>query len=329
MKKANESKFAISNLLILLIGSIVLLYTTYQTAQSYRLSTGGYYEGWIWAIIIGLSLAYLSFEFRKKLLIGNNSVSFLILAIYLCVAAISFTANFNIFYAGSVGRGKLNAKIQVLQAQLQFLKNNSFVAFEKNPDSIKSLRIAILFQIKDPGMPGWGDKTQQLSENLYQLGIPITRPSGTPEQVATSVDNQIDLLLSQKNERIKSSQDSIAYQISEFEKKAENAKKTENISDDKAVISDGTKLYNTLCAQIKSLLPKFSCETIISDADNIGRVTDSISSALEKPHEAILPALQSAILDLVLPLMIMLSTLGKTSKRTNFTFPDRTLPSKP
>ena len=302
-------------------------YTTLQTAKGFELSTGGSFQAWVWAILIGLTLSYLALELSTRLKRGSKSGAILIAIIYLFVAGFSFVANFNYFYSSTTRNQIENEHLEDIQDKLFNLKSNSFNATNKLPDKIRKLKVTIIYQLLDPISPDWGSKTQLIADTLGKyLGVTITKPSGTPKQKAESVSKQIDDLLKNRLDLVSDFKNSVNTNLNKFESDLKKVRTTEDKKDDAEQILKGLKLYNSICNESVNIISDksiFECEYLKSYKDEeIGQIQYSLKTALDRPKDAIIPFLQSAFLDLLLPFLIILSSLTK-KRKSDPSFPDR------
>lgn len=326
MTKQPTTKYAENEILILFIGIIVICYSTYQTARGFEANTGGLFQAWVWAILIGLSLSYLALELRKKLLQGNKPGALLMTFFYLFVATFSFIANFNTFYSGATKSETLNNQIDLLSNKLSTLKSQSYSYIDKVPEAVGKLQITLEKQILDPALPDWGPETQKIIDELSRiLGVPITKPSGKPIQKLTSVKIQIDELLRTHTAKTDTFKQRVNSDLDRIMQQFKSVKKEPNSASNIEIINEAKKTYNSICSDAIAFLPKdFQCSQLAGFNDEeIGQIQYTLKSALDNPMNALIPALQSALLDLVLPFMIFASTISKRTQKTTPQFPKR------
>jgi len=281
----------------------------------------------VWAVLIGLTLAYLALELDTKLRNNSKSGAVLIIVIYLFVASFSFVANFNYFYSSTIKEQLVNEHLDEIHNKLVSLRSVSFNATNKFPDKIKKLKITIYYQLLDKANPDWGPKTQLIADTLNKyLGVEITKPSGSPKQKAISVAQQIDALLDTRMSVITDFKNSVNAKISKFESDLKNIKKSENINVGRVVLSEGTNMHNDICNEALNFvgdLSIFDCKIVQSYKDEeVGQIQHSIKTALDRPKDAVVPFFQSAFLDLLLPFLIIISSASKY-KKIDPKFPDR------
>lgn len=328
MAQVKKSNSSFSESLILIIGLIVISYSTYQTAKGFETNTGGVLQAWVWAILIGLSLSYLALELRRKMLNGNKAGASIMLLCYLFVALFSFVANFNSFYSGELKDRILSDHIEIVENKLMKLKNDYSSSISKLPNSVQRMKITLKHQMLDPNLPDWGPETQKIINDLEEtLGVKITKPAGSPSQKFNAVSKQIDDLLATYTKDTNAFQSDIDLKVNAIVKRFKDVQVSFNLTETNSVLNEAEKLHNNICNKALTLIhdDMFKCELIISFHDReIGQIQYTIKSAQEHPMDAIMPALQSALLDLVLPFMILVSSSTKKVKMQPQRFPNRT-----
>ena len=334
-----------SDLIILLLGSLTLSYSTYQTAQGYKLAAGGLFQAWIYAIMILLALAYLLIQLRSNLKVGKINKGLLILIVYLVVACFSFAANFNAFYSNAMRKELLYDDLEILQSELTSLKTKAFVALDKthNADSLKEkvtlLKTTLINQILDKGASGFGSKSDTIARRISQLlGVELTKPAGTAQLIANSVSEQIDQLLADKIKSITQKSNDLEKKINtitdNIQFKVDSVKRTENTEDDYSVLEEGVKVYNNIGEEVTQTIHnlavfRFERKTFFNL--EIGKISHSFKSASSHKQDAIIAGIQSGFIDLLVPVLLFFSTVsysGNNSSNTSQRFPKRKEKSK-
>ncbi|MCX7096994.1 MAG: hypothetical protein NTV43_03695 [Methylococcales bacterium] len=315
MAQVKKSNSSFSESLILLIGIIVISYSTFQTAKGFETNTGGVLQAWVWAILIGLSLSYLALELRRKLLNGNKAGATIMVLCYLFVALFSFVANFNSFYSGEQKDRILSDHIDKVEKKIQELKTEYSRSTNELPNKVQRMKITLKHQMLDPNLPDWGVETQKIINDLEKvLGVKITKPAGTPEQKLSAVSTQIDDLLNTYTKKTNDFQSEIDSKVTDIERRFKDIQVNLNLAETNNLLNEAEKLHNNICNEALALIhnDNFKCDSISSSHDReIGQIQYTLKSAQENPMEAIMPALQSALLDLVLPFMILVSSSSR------------------
>ena len=173
--ESTKKDITIEDLLLVLIGIIGLSFTTYQTTKGYELDFGSFFHAFIFSVLIGLSLAYLVFRLRVAVLLQDGIKIFWILLIYLCVASLSFLANFNYFFSETMKQEIIYNDIEDLQNSFSRIQSKSAQALKKmqNIDELtekcNGLKSTLVIQITDKANPGWGNRAQIIVDSIQVL----------------------------------------------------------------------------------------------------------------------------------------------------------------
>lgn len=315
--------------LLVIIGVVVILYATLQTAKGFELQTGGKFQSWVFAIIIGLLLTYLSISLKSKIANSKFLHATLIGLIYLFVAFFSFSANFNSFYSSTIRESLLSKYIDSLEQKTNTLSIEIENSLKFVPNKVTQLQITMGSQILDIRNKGWGKKTDEIAAEFEKLvGVKLTKPSGKPDEIVIALNKQIRELMLQRDSSLSDFKRSYVSQIDYIENQLKNLKDTSSITYQKSKIKELQTKYNSLCSESVTRTRdtiNIKCSALDFEVDRIGQISHSFDHAFDHLQQATMPFFQSALLDLVLPLLIVFSTIfNRNGRKPNLEFPKRT-----
>lgn len=342
MAKRTSQYGIFTYLLLYLLAVLCIGYSTLQTAVGYELATGGKEKAWTISIIISICLMILNAQLWQNLSGRAFVKSWIVGVLYLAVASFSFSANFNAFFSEYMKKELLYDDLEKLQADLTAIKTQAVFALEKSHNAnkiredVQLLKTTLIEQILDPATPGYGTKAKKIVKDIEKiLGVELTIPAGSPLQLAKAFGQQIDKLLEAKVAPIANEANKLKHGIeiaaNNLQNKIDSAKATpDNIEDDKLVIEQGIKVYNSIGEEASKMINditifKFNRQS--SENVEIGKISHSFKVALRGDYRtgALVSAGLSVLIDLLVPIMIIILTLfspGKT-KDQSIRFPSR------
>ena len=328
----------IKSLALLLLSTMCLSYSGYQTFQGYQTDMG-FGNALVLALILTLAMLVLSFTLRSELKGSGSERKIIgILALYMVAASFSFIGNFNSFFNALLRDTVIRDEVQEKMVLLQTMRTKANEVLTDN--SVEVMRSKIIAgidqfksQLQNQMEPGLGSKAELVLKEIENvLGQNITRLRGNDNSEAAlkAMGKQYEEMILKtlekspiialrgtfEKERVKKEiNQSITLHLKELDDASQKMTAADGDARDTArmAIQRSISAYKTAGAEIRRYYPEFIYNTELSLKNaNLGRISHSISSAAS--NLANMQTWIAVILALLIELFVPALVFGLTQR---------------